>query len=58
MFLLLCACVCVCVCVGVVFGFTNSYFSSLCVFVSVSWGFLCVWYCGFKITSNSFPFFK
>ena len=37
-----CVCVCVCVCVGVVLGFTNRYFSSLCVWVCVLGIFLCM----------------
>ena len=40
-----------------VLGFTNSYFSSLCVCVSVCHGdFLCVGLFGFKLTGSSFPF--
>ena len=34
-------CLCVCECVGVVWDFTNSYFSSVCV--SVLEFFVCVW---------------
>ena len=34
-----------CVCVEVILGFTNSYFSSLCVWACVLGIFLCVWGC-------------
>ena len=55
-----CRCVCLCVCarVGVVLGFTNSYFSSLCRCKCVSWDFLCVGRYGFKFAGNYFLLFS
>ena len=57
-FLSLCVCVYVCVSDGVVLGFTNSHFSSLCVSVYLGDFFVCVWQCGFKFTGNSSLFFS
>ena len=52
----MCVCVCVCAGVGVVLGFTNSFFSSLCVSVFLE-EFLCVGLSGFKFTGGPFSFF-
>ena len=49
--LLLLLCVCVCVCIGVVLGFTNSYFSSMCVLGI----FLCM--CGSVVLNLQVTFF-
>ena len=56
MFIVVCGCVCVFVGVGVVWGFTNSFFFSLCMSAWLG-DFLCVELCDAKFRGSSFPFF-